>query len=91
MQLRFPSTLLLAAATLLSIVSAGHQSVFSQTRGANSGIGHAKMRVGRTRYLYPRLTRYRDARVMREVNRQIDARTKEFGACDKKKGSYYRV
>jgi hypothetical protein len=92
MQLRFPSALLIAATLLLLIGSAGSQPVLSQTRGAASGIGHAKTRVGRTRILYPRLTRYRDARVMREVNRQIDAATKEFTASGcSGKGTYFRV
>lgn len=92
MQLRFPYALLMAAAILLSTVSAGQQSVLSQTRGAaGSRIGHAKTRVGRTRILYPRLTRYSDARVMREVNRQIDAATKEFTAGCTGRGSYFRV
>ncbi|HEX8177735.1 MAG TPA: hypothetical protein VF543_21780 [Pyrinomonadaceae bacterium] len=91
MQLRFPSALLIAAAILLSTGSAS-QPALSQTRGAGGGIGYAKTRVGRSRILYPRLTRYRDARIMREVNRQIAAATKEFTAAGcTGKDSYFRV
>ncbi|MBD0373208.1 MAG: hypothetical protein ICV60_20375 [Pyrinomonadaceae bacterium] len=78
MRLRFIAVLVIAAVSLLTLFNT-NQAALSQTRSGSSGIGYAKMRVGRTRYTYPRLTRYRDARVMREVNRQIDAATKEFG------------
>jgi hypothetical protein len=78
MQLRFVAAGL-AVLILLSFAGAGSHVVFSQGRQNNSGIGYVKARVRRTGILYPRLTRYRDARVMREVNRQIDAATKDFG------------
>ncbi|HKS30353.1 MAG TPA: hypothetical protein VJS44_21185 [Pyrinomonadaceae bacterium] len=90
MQLRFISALLIAAALLLSTVGAVEQSALAQTRGA-SGIGHAKMRVGRTRITFPRLTRYRDARVMREVNRQIAEATKDFAVGCTGKNKYFTV
>lgn len=91
MRLPFLRAVLLAA-TLLSTMGAGQHPVLSQIGRAGRTIGYAKARVGRTRVLYPRLTRYRDARVMREVNRQIDARAKEFVGCeDRSRESYYRV
>lgn len=91
MHLRFLTALLMSA-TLLHVAAAGPRSgALAQTGRAASTIGYAKTRVGRSRIMYPRLTRYRDARVLREVNRQIDARTKEFFVCDKGKDSYYRL
>jgi hypothetical protein len=91
MRLRFLPALM-AAATLLSFVSAEPRTALSQTGGASrGGIGYVKVRVGRSRILYPRLTRYKDQRILREVNRQIDAATKDFYVCDKSRDSYYRV
>jgi hypothetical protein len=90
MKLRFAPALVLLASLLLMT---GSRPVLSQTRGAGaSGIGHAKVRVRRTRILFPRLTRFRDAKVMREVNRQIDETTREFN-CEGQggKNSYFNV
>jgi hypothetical protein len=91
MQLRFLPALLVAL-PLLFFAGAEHRPVLSQTRQSNSGVGYAMARVRRTRIMFPRLTRFRDAKVMREVNRQIDAATQEFG-CDRESGrnSYYKV
>lgn len=91
MHLRFLLALLLCVPFML-IGSGARQPVFAQTRQSNSGIGYANARVRRTRILYPRLTRFRDAKVMREVNRQIDAATREFN-CEGQggKNSYFRV
>lgn len=82
---------LLACATLICLASAGQRPVLSQT-GGTGGIGYAKARVRRTGIMFPRLTRFRDPKVMREVNRQIDEATQEFG-CDGQgdKNSFYRV
>lgn len=92
MRLRFLTPPLLAAVTLLTLSGAGQQAALSQTGRAGAGIGYAKTRIRpRSRILYPRLTRYRDAGIMREVNRQIDAHTKEFTVCDNSRDSYYRV
>jgi hypothetical protein len=85
MKLRFLLTLLVAVP--LSFASAERQSALSQTGQAGGGIGYANARVRRTRILYPRLTRYRDAKVMREVNRQIDAATRDFN-CEGQGGSF---
>src|SRR5215212_10438258 len=92
MNLRFMSALLLCVFLMTIAGGAAVQPVFSQARQVNSGIGYANARVGRTRILYPRLTRFRDAKVMREVNRQIDEATKDFN-CDRGSGreSYFRV
>jgi hypothetical protein len=75
---------------LLLFLSAAPTSTLSQTR--TGGIGYSNVRVGRTRILFPRLTRFRNPKIMREVNRQIDAATREFG-CEGQNGkaSYYRV
>jgi hypothetical protein len=91
MQPRFLLALLLCV-SFMSLASAERQPVFSQTRQVNGGIGYANVRVRRTRILYPRLTRFRDAKVMREVNRQIDAATREFN-CEGQggKNSYFNV
>jgi hypothetical protein len=86
MHLRFLLAALLCV-PLVWLAGAERQPVFSQTRQANSGIGYANARVRRTRIMYPRLTRFRDAKVMREVNRQIDASTREFN-CGGQGGSY---
>lgn len=88
--MRFPFlSAVLLSACLLSLAVAG--PALSQT-GRASGIGYTKVAVRRTGILFPRLTRYQDARVMREVNRQIDERTRDFG-CEKGsgRGSYFRV
>ena len=91
MYLRYLLTLLLCAA-LLSAAGARCPPALSQASQSAGSIGYASSRVGRTRILFPRMTRFRDARVMREVNRQIDIATREFN-CDGQggKGSYYKV
>ncbi|HEY0319883.1 MAG TPA: hypothetical protein VGC66_02825 [Pyrinomonadaceae bacterium] len=91
MHLRFMLALLLCL-MLVTLTSALRQPVLAQTRQAGSGIAYANARVRRTRIMYPRLTRYRDAKVMREVNRQIDTATKDFN-CEGQggKGSYFTV
>jgi hypothetical protein len=91
MYLRSLLTLLLCA-VLLPVAGAGRQPVFSQTRQAGGAIGYAKSRVRRTRIMFPRMTRFSDARVMREVNRQIDEATKDFGCGGQGgKDAYYTV
>lgn len=85
-------TALLVAVSLSGFAGAESRTVFSQTRPSASGIGYAKTRVRRTRIMFPRLTRFRDAKIMREVNRQIDETTREFN-CEGQgdRNSYYRV
>jgi hypothetical protein len=85
MQLRFLTALVLTAMVW-------PQLALAQNRQAASGIGYANARVRRTRILYPRLTRFREARVMREVNRQIDQQTATFN-CEGQggRGNYFRV
>lgn len=92
MHLRSFMTLILCAGLLVA-AGMGRQTVFSQTGQAKAGaIGYAKARVRRTNIMFPRVTRFRDAKIMREVNRQIDEVTQEFN-CDGQggRGSYYRV
>jgi hypothetical protein len=90
MQLRFLAALL--AAALLSTMVMWPQATPAQTRQASGGIGYANVRVRRSRILYPRLTRFRDARVMREVNKQIDEQTANFNCEGQEgRGNYYRV
>jgi hypothetical protein len=85
MHLRFLSALL--AAAIVSLAVAWPQTVLSQTGQAAGGIGYAKARVRRSRILYPRLTRFRDARVLREVNKQIDEATRTF-TCEGQGGTF---
>lgn len=84
--------LLLCASLLLLASAEQSRPILSQTRQGGGEIGYAKVRIRRTGLTYPRLTRFRDARVMREVNRQIDAQTRDFG-CGREGGkdAYYNV
>jgi hypothetical protein len=84
-QLRFLLALLGAALGSLAVV--WPQTALAQTGRAAGGIGYANVRVRRTRILYPRLTRFRDARVMRAVNKQIDEATSTFN-CEGQGGSF---
>lgn len=78
--------------SLLCLASAERRPVLSQTRQASSEIGYANAPVRRTGIRFPRLTRFSDPKVMREVNRQIDAATRDFG-CDRGSGkdAYFTV
>ena len=93
MHLRFLAALLFAAPLLYFAGEGAQEEARGSSQQARQGsIGYANVRVRRTRILFPRLTRFRDAKVMREVNRQIDAATREFG-CEGQggKNSYYKV
>jgi len=48
----------------------------------SGGISYRMVQVRRTGIRFPRLTHYRDKRIMQLVNRQIDELTKEFGCQD---------
>jgi hypothetical protein len=64
----------------------------SQSPGSGSrGIGFVKTRVRNTGILFPKLSKFRDRRILSNVNRQIDQHTAEFGCEVKDKKSYYRV
>src|SRR5437764_403966 len=88
MHLRSLSALLLFAA-LLSFTVTGRQLALSQTGKTGGAIGYASLPVRRTGIRFPRLTSFRDQKVVREVNRQIDEFTKDFGCSGK--NSYYKV
>lgn len=79
----------LMLAALLSFTVTDRQLALSQTGQASGAIGYASVPVRRTGIRFPRLMRFRDQRVMREVNRQIDEFTKDFGCSGK--DSYYKV
>jgi hypothetical protein len=83
---------LLFSLALSSFVVCRQQLALAQNRQTSGGdIGYAKARVRRTGILFPRLTRLGDRRVMREVNRQIDELTGQFGCDEGGRNSYYRV
>lgn len=54
-------------------------------------IGYAMTQVRGKRIRFPRLTRYRDTTIMRRVNRELDAFTREFGCEKTNRDSYYDV
>ena len=90
MQSRFLLALLVLAA-LLFFAGTDRQQALSQTLQSSSDIGYAKSPVRRTGILFPRLTRFRDQNVLREVNRQIDELTKDFGCEERSKNSSFKV
>ena len=57
----------------------------------NSGIIYRRVRIRHTGILFPRLVNFHDKAVMRQVNRQIDQLTEEFGCEERVRHSYYRV
>jgi hypothetical protein len=76
----------------LTTLIGGNQPAFSQSkRTTGVDIGYAKVRVRRTGILFPRLTSFGDRRVLREVNRQIDELTAQFGCDERGRNSYYKV
>ncbi len=84
--------LMLCLSTPISSSVVGQrQLAFSRDQGAGGRIGYVKVRVRRTGILFPRLTRFRDKRVMRKVNRQIDQLTHDFGCEAGTRNSYYKV
>src|SRR5260370_30397743 len=74
-----------------SSVVGQRQLAFSRDQGAGGRIGYVKVRVRRTGILFPRLTRFRDQRVMRKLNRQLDQLTHYFGCEAGTRNSYYKV
>jgi hypothetical protein len=91
MSLYFLSILFLSP-PFLHLSGGGHQSTFYQNKGENSlSIVYSMARVRRTGIWFPRLVRFGNQAVLRNINRQIDELTAEFGCDGGDKHSYYKV
>jgi uncharacterized protein YecT (DUF1311 family) len=65
--------------------SAGAQPKLSGVRSQDSIIRYQSLPVRNTPILFPKLTHFTDKAIMREVNRQIDEITQDFGCDDEQK------
>lgn len=82
---------LFLSAPISSSLVGQRQTPLSRDQGLGGRIEYVKVRVRRTGILFPRLTRFRDQRVMRIVNRQIDQLTHDFGCEAGTRDPYYKV
>ena len=77
-----------------SLVGGAPAAVAAQAApGTRSGITYAQVAAPQTGIQFPRLTSFKDAAVMRSVNRQLDAMAGEFGChlSRPQKGTGYKV
>ncbi len=76
---------------LLPLSGSGHYLNSVQHSASGDSIGYVRAPVRRTGIRFPRLSRYRNRVIMRQVNSRIDELTSEFGCEDPGKNTSFRV